>query len=461
MIQEVYIMIENYIEVIKLLDNYFDAIMVVDDKFIIRHYKTFYEPAIENVDTSSAIGKTPFDIFKNIDAHNSTLYQAIKDRKTTLNNVQKLIFSSGKKEIIVDNTIPIIANNKIIGAINTAKYLNKLKRIPMTNSSNIIAPCETELFSIGDIIGVSDEIINLKEKILKVSKTDSNIFIYGNTGTGKEMVAQAIHTHSDRKHNIFISQNCAAIPENLLESIFFGTVKGSYTDATDKAGLFEIANGGTIFLDEINSMSIGIQAKLLKIIEEQKIRRIGSTQSKPVNVRILTASNISPIDALEKNLLRQDLFYRLGTVQINIPDLVHRYEDISILTVHFIHQFNLKFKKQIKGITEEVQNTFFNYHWPGNVRELKNAIESAFNFCNGDYITINDIPEYILHFTDSSSYSTSSLNRAMNEYEKNFILKTSKYCKNISSLAAILKISRQALYNKLKKHNLLDIYNNK
>ena len=453
-------MIENYIEVIKLLDNYFDAIMVVDENFIIRHYKTFYEPAIDNVDTASAIGKTPFDIFKSINKESSTLYNAIKHRKTTLNNVEKLIFASGKKEIIVDNTIPIIANNKVIGALNTAKYLNKLKRISMTNSSNIIAPCETDLFSISDIIGISDEIINLKEKILKVAKTDSNIFIYGNTGTGKEMVAQAIHTHSDRKNNIFISQNCAAIPENLLESIFFGTVKGSYTDATDKAGLFEIANGGTIFLDEINSMSVGIQAKLLKIIEEQKIRRIGSTQSKPVNVRIITASNISPIDALEKKLLREDLFYRLGTVQINIPELIHRYEDISVLATHFIDLFNIKFKKNIKGVTKEVKTIFFNYHWPGNVRELKNAIESAFNFCEDDYITIKDIPEYILHFSNSTE-SPSTLTRALNDFEKDFIIKSSKHCKNITALASLLKISRQALYNKLKKYNLLDIYNNK
>lgn len=304
-------MLENYINLITLMDNSFDAIMIIDKEMTIRYYKTFSKNRLEYVDEKNAIGKTPFDIFINITKENSTLYKAIKFKKITLNNNQIIHYSTGKKEAIIDNTIPIVINNKIIGAINTARYISNFNKTNLNNSSNILTPLLDNLYTINDIIGESEKTLDLKNKIIRVSQTNSNILIYGETGTGKEIVAQAIHNSSNRKNKLFISQNCAAIPNSLLESILFGTTKGSYTDAIDKPGLFELANEGTIFLDEINSMSLYTQAKLLRIIEEKKVTRIGGNIPKKINVRIIAAINKSPNICLKQKTLRDDLFYRL------------------------------------------------------------------------------------------------------------------------------------------------------
>lgn len=445
-------MIENYVNLIKLLDNNFDGIMIVDKNLTIQYYHTFYAPALENVDLKTVVGKTPFDIFSNIKKNNSTLYKAVKHGKISLNNIQTLTFSTGKKELILDNTIPIITNGEIIGAINTVKYISDSPQ--ENNSKNEIF--NKEYFNLNNIIGKSEKILELKKRIEKVARTSSNIFIYGETGTGKEMVAQAIHSTSRRKDKIFISQNCAAIPENLLESIFFGTIKGSFTDAVNKPGIFEIADGGTIFLDEINSMPLNLQAKLLKIIEEQKVTRLGDYKPKNIDVRIISAINEDPMIAIEQKQLRKDLFYRLASVQLKTPSLKEIKSDIPLLSEYFIKEFNNKFNMNIETISKDVFNTFFNYHWPGNIRELKNAIESSFNFAENAQINIEDIPQYLNYNTnlDYELDENLGLIESTQQFEKEFILKVAKNVKNLSELADILKISKQLLNYKINKYNL-------
>lgn len=340
-------MIESYIDLIKTIDNSFDGIMVVDENLIVRYCRYFSASGLGSVDVKTAIGKTPLDIFANIDQETSTFYRAVKYGETILNNTQIIVYANGKKEPIVDSTIPIIADGKIIGAVNTVRFVSNFKKNNFTNHSNILAPCSNELYSIEDIIGASEEIINLKNKISKVSRTNSNIFIYGETGTGKEMVAQSIHSNSARKNKIFISQNCAAIPDNLLESILFGTTKGSYTDAINRPGIFEMADGGTIFLDEINSMNLNMQAKLLRIIEDKKITRIGGIETKEVDVRIIAAINQTPEACLAEKRIRPDLFYRLSSVQIKTPSLTERKNDIEKLAQFFIEFYNKKMNMNI------------------------------------------------------------------------------------------------------------------
>lgn len=458
-------MLENYINLITLMDNSFDAIMIIDKEMTIRYYKTFSKNRLEYVDEKNAIGKTPFDIFINITKENSTLYKAIKFKKITLNNNQIIHYSTGKKEAIIDNTIPIVINNKIIGAINTARYISNFNKTNLNNSSNILTPLLDNLYTINDIIGESEKTLDLKNKIIRVSQTNSNILIYGETGTGKEIVAQAIHNSSNRKNKLFISQNCAAIPNSLLESILFGTTKGSYTDAIDKPGLFELANEGTIFLDEINSMSLYTQAKLLRIIEEKKVTRIGGNIPKKINVRIIAAINKSPNICLKQKTLRDDLFYRLSSVLLKTCPLREKKEDINILISFFIKFFNLLFNKKISFVSEEVLDLFNNYDWPGNVRELKNSIETAFNFSNSDIITINDIPEYLKEFnkTESSfkknnlNNNSDSLSSAVNSFEKEYIINCSKKSSSFSELANNSKISNQLLNYKIQKYNLKDI----
>lgn len=298
----------------------------------------------------------------------------------------------------------------------------------------------------------------MKYKIHKVSKTSSSVLIYGETGTGKELVAQSIHSSSSRRSNRFISQNCAAIPHTLLESIFFGTTKGIYTGAENKPGIFELADGGTIFLDEINSMDLSMQAKLLKAIEEKKVTRIGSSESKKIDVRIIAAVNENPLDCINSNRMRKDLYYRLSSLQIKVPPLRERKTDIPELLDHFIKIFNSEIDINITGVSDEVSDIFRRYAWPGNIREFRNTVESAMNFATSETIEKQDLPETLLNKEISgshiSSYGYGNLNEAVAKFEKDFILSRSKDIKSLSELAERLDISKQSLNYKLKKYNL-------
>jgi len=228
-----------------------------------------------------------------------------------------------------------------------------------------------------------------------IADTESSVLICGETGTGKELTAQSIHTSSPRRGKRFVSQNCASIPANLLESILFGTVKGSYTGAENRPGLFELANGGTLFLDEINAMEISVQAKILKAIEEKQITRIGGLEPIPIDVKIVSAINQNPLDCIREGKLREDLFYRLSVVQLIMPPLRERHNDLFYLTYSFIQLYNEKMGRHIIGIDEEVENIFAAYDWPGNVRELKNVIEGAFNVTAAGFIQKKDLPAYM------------------------------------------------------------------
>lgn len=297
-----------------------------------------------------------------------------------------------------------------------------------------------------------------------ISMTDSTVLIYGETGTGKELVAQAIHSGSARRGKSFVSQNCAAIPQNLLESILFGTVKGSYTDAQDRPGLLEVADGGTLFLDEIHSMDWNIQAKLLKAIEEKRFYRVGGTESIPVDIRVITAVNIDPAECVANGKLREDLYYRINVIRLNVPPLRERKEDIKSLTEHFIDIYNKKMNKHIKGISDEVMNFFNAYDWWGNVRELKNVIECAFNFAQSDVIQLEDIDCYedeikaVERRAWFSKGQQLDLKKLLKDYEKDMIENAIKESKSYTEAAERLGISKQALNNKI---NMLGIQKNK
>ena len=321
------------------------------------------------------------------------------------------------------------------------------------------------LYCLNDIITADEKMIAIKEQVERVAAGESFVMIYGNTGTGKELFAQSLHTHSPRSRFPFISQNCAAIPSGLLESTLFGTTKGSYTGAEDKKGLLELADNGTLFLDEINSMEMSLQGKILKAIEEQKIRRVGDEKEHKINVRIISAMNIAPEEAIESGKIRSDLFYRLGVIQFKLPDLVERKNDIELLTDYFIDYYNRETKRNIKDCSELVKKIFMNYSWPGNVRELKNTIEYAFNMARGDMITIADVPERILFEKEipeeTSDFSWESMldegipvTEIVDKYEKDIISKVCKKHSSVTEAAKELHITRQALNYKISKFNI-------
>jgi arginine utilization regulatory protein len=221
---------------------------------------------------------------------------------------------------------------------------------------------------------------------------DSAVLVVGETGTGKELFVQSIHHISHRHNGPFIAQNCAALPESLLESLLFGTTKGSYTGAVDRAGLFELADEGILFLDEINSMPLELQAKLLRVLEDGVVRRIGDQRTRKVNVRVIGAINESPLDCVHKGILRPDLYYRLNVFSLFIPPLRERNFDIELLTSHFIEQFNQRFSKYIRNVEHSVFELFHQYNWPGNVRELRHTIEHAMVMAEGHTLTTKHLP---------------------------------------------------------------------
>ncbi len=327
----------------------------------------------------------------------------------------------------------------------------------------------SSLFTIQDIVGTSEPITQLKEKILKIASSRSNVLIYGETGTGKELVAQSIHSHSKRRQEAFLAINCAAIPHSLLESIFFGTTKGSFTGAVDSKGMFERANEGTVFLDEINSMDLSLQAKVLRVIEEGKVTRVGGTTQIPIDVRIISTTNQKPKISVMNGTLRQDLYYRISTLQIELPPLRKRKEDIDILTEYFIEQYNKETGKQVQGLDSQVRSAFHSLDWPGNVRELKNAIESAFSYVQSPLITLKDIPDYLLEETDNDAWAFDEseefipsvnvdmhlpLREAMESFEREYIFFHAEKAQSLVDLARRLSISKQLLHHKIKKYNL-------
>jgi len=323
-------------------------------------------------------------------------------------------------------------------------------------------------YSFSEIIGNSGKILEVFEVIKKVSGTDVTVLIQGESGTGKELVARAIHYNSTRKDAAFIKINCAAIPEGVLESELFGHEKGAFTDASfKKIGRFEIANHGTIFLDEIGDMSLSTQAKVLRVLQEKEFERVGSTQSVKVDVRIVTATNKDLFRCVKDGEFREDLYYRINVVSLNLPALRERREDIPLLFEYFIQKFNKELNKSIHHISVETMELLMKYAWPGNIRELENVLQRAVVLAEKDIITNNELPFYIRCLDEGIKMKTETIDfskslmdtvkEITDDVEKQVILKAlNKTNWNRTETAKILKISRKSLFNKMKKCNLLE-----
>lgn len=453
-------MFEKYVEQALNIFNYVDSIVLTDDKGIIRYFHT-NRSDINKLDKSQVLGKYILEMYENLTQDNSTILEVLNTGKPILNRRQELVNINGLKINAITSTLPIEENGKIIGTIDVSSYaaepLAPLKKMPSRQKS---------LYQLSDIVSIDSRMNELKENIKKVAQTSSAVMIQGETGTGKELVAQSIHTCGERKNHKFISQNCAAIPSTLMESILFGTKKGSFTGAEDSPGLFELANGGTLFLDEINSMESSIQPKLLKAVEEKKITRLGDSKPIYVDVKIISAINESTEAIHESGSLRKDLIYRLNTVCLKIPPLRERIVDIAPLSKSFIKEFNYAMSKNIIDLTEEVYDIFSGYDWPGNVRELKNIIEGAFNLCDGRFIGKQDLPEYLIKkdYIKTSGHQMTyqvGLKNAMEQIEKDIIVETLKDSSCRAEAARKLKLSKQAFQYKLEKYKLEDFYQSK
>jgi len=316
-------------------------------------------------------------------------------------------------------------------------------------------------FDFGKMIGYSDSMKKVFEKIEKVAKTDSTVLIHGESGTGKELVAQAIHFNSDRRYRPLVAVNCGAIPEELLESELFGHEKGAFTGAIrTRIGRFELAQGGSIFLDEIGDMSPALQVKLLRVIQEKQFERIGGVKTMTADVRIITATNQDLDELVTAKRFREDLYYRINVIPIFLPPLRVRGMDMAILANHFLKKFNQQKKKNVIRIDQEALGALNSYHWPGNVREMENLIEMLVVMKENGVVTIDDLPSKIRKQKREQPATSEvdlpeegvDFNKMLIAYERELILKALEKCGGVKNKAAkMLNLKRTTLVEKLKR----------
>ena len=302
-----------------------------------------------------------------------------------------------------------------------------------------------------EFVGISPQIFAVFEMLQKVIPTRSNILILGESGTGKGLIAEVVHCNSQRKDKPFISINCSAIPENLLESELFGYKKGAFTGATtDKKGLITMADQGTLFLDEIGDMPLGLQAKILKVIETGEVLPVGDVKSVYVDVRIVAATNKILEEQISKGLFREDLYYRLNVIEVKIPPLRERKEDISVLARHFVEKYSKENNKKVSGISDEAMGILYGYPWPGNIRELRNVIERAVVLASADKIEPSDLPERIR--IQQGGKTSHSLKDRMEYYESKIVKETLEaHSWNKEEASRALDVDLATLYRKIKK----------
>jgi transcriptional regulator with GAF, ATPase, and Fis domain len=332
----------------------------------------------------------------------------------------------------------------------------------LTQNSLVLAKLDNEKQA-NAIIGRSPKMQEVFNLVEKVADCDSTILITGETGTGKGLVAKAIHQFSRRKNKPFISINCGAIPENLLESELFGHVRGAFTGATvSKSGKFELADGGTIFLDEIGDMSPDLQVKVLKVLEEGEFEQVGGAKTIKVDVRVIAATHRDLPEEVKNGNFREDLFYRLYVIPIGLPSLRARKSDIPYLASYFVQMSNYKNNRQIEGISEGALQVMLSYAWPGNVRELRNVIERMVVLIGSGRISANDLPKELKTangYNASQSIEISDegicLNSAVTEFEKDLILQSLEKTKWVKNKAAkLLQLNRTTLVEKIKRHRI-------
>lgn len=436
-------------------DDTSECLVMVDHNGYILMMNNTYANFLK-IKQEQAIGKYVTDIIEN-----TRLHIVIKTGKPEIEQIQWINGNAA-----VTSRIPIIKKGIIIGAVGKVIFKNSsevnmlYKRIEETNRElnsykERLRKVEGNYLALDNIVGNNSRILELKNTVRRVAYNNSTVLVTGESGTGKEIFANAIHELSSRKDNNYVKINCAAIPKNILESELFGYEEGAFTGARrgGKVGKFEMANKGTLFLDEIGDMDIDMQSKILRVLQDKVVERVGGNSPKEVDVRIIAATNKNLQEKIAKGEFREDLYYRLNVVPIALPSLRERLDDIPMLCDFFIEKFNKKFGIYIEKIDEDAMYHLTNYSWPGNIRELENVIERAYNFIEGDTIKKSHLPENIL--ASDRQFLRGNLNDKLDKYEEEIITEALKnYEGNKSKTARMLGINRSCLYQKLKKYGI-------
>ena len=469
------------IDFLELLCDFDQGVLMTDENGVLIFYNNV-QANIDKLHPSDVLGRKITDVYS---YHNdsSTCMRVLQHGKPIIN--YSLSYESQNANVgnTIHSVFPLYKDGTIAGTICFVKDYNILERnIPafLDAKNNELFAQGTE-FTFASIIGSAPSFVNALRTAKMAANSPSPVMLYGETGTGKELFAQAIHNFRYESKQQYVDINCAAIPEPLIEGLLFGTTKGAYTGAIDRAGLLEAANGGTIYLDEINSMPLPLQGKLLRVFQEKKIRRVGSLENIPFDCKVICSVNEDPKQLVKSGKFRMDLFYRLAVVFIHIPALRERLVDIEELGRHFLQKYNGMLGKNLSNLSPEVVDLFWNYSWPGNVRELQHIIESAVNMAGSNDHTLNlehcyianllgitetredswNLPKEVVQIRNFASHENGpnkrklSLSESSAALESQNIINAIKLNKgNLAAAARDLSISRQLLNYKVKKYRL-------
>lgn len=396
---------------------------------------------------SEAIGKKCWEIFNSALCRNGChMEQTLQKGKAMVGNELEILHKSGRKvPIRVNSNILINNKNEKIGALETFIDISEIKNL----SAHL-----NDFYKYENIVGHNKEIKQIISVLESVAQTDSTVLITGESGTGKELAARAIHLNSSRKPGPFIAVNCSAFVESLIESELFGHEKGAFTGAIKtKIGKFELAQGGTLFLDEIGDLSTAVQTKLLRVIETREFERVGGNKSIKIDARIIAATNKNLSEEIANGRFREDLFYRINVINIHLPPLRERMDDLPLIINHFIESFNIKFNKNIKQFSTAAFDILMEYNWPGNIRELENVVEHCFVLCNGDIIQVECLPKRLREqkFRINTSINPNS-KKGFKDAERELIISVlEKNNDNRTKAAKELKINPSTLWRKMRK----------
>jgi transcriptional regulator with PAS, ATPase and Fis domain len=443
----------NWLDII--FESFYDGVVIVNSHGEISYITNSYCDFL-NIERSEVIGMHVTNVIEN-----TRMHLVVETGKQEFADIQFLLGN-----YVIANRIPIIENKKIVGAIGTIIFrdIGEWKKM-----NNHIRGLLSDInlyrnewngtnglkYSLNDLVGKSIKIKDLKERVKRISGGDISVLIRGESGTGKELLAHSIHQLSDRIDKPFVKVNCASIPEHLLESELFGYEEGAFTGARKggKMGKFQYADGGTIFLDEVGDMPLQMQIKLLRVLQEKEFEPVGSLQSKEINVRVIAATNSSLEQMIENKLFREDLYYRINAVQLSLPPLRARIEDISLLAGHFLKKISSRIGKRVTSFHPEVLSLMEKYEWPGNVRELENVVEAGIYFTNDEMIGLDSLPDYLLK--QKKEEEEKGLKEMVEETEKKAIenvLNRVKFDK--IKAAKILGIGKSSLYDKIKRYQI-------
>ncbi len=436
-----------------IFDSLYDGILIIDKEGIVRYINPAYT-RITKVEEKNIIGRYLSEV-----RPGSRLTNVVKNEKMELGAHRKM----GEVEYLV-NMVPIYEEGKVIGGISLLNELVdiyklteklNLSKIIIQNLKEHVKTLGNGKYSFNDIIAVDEKSVEVKDFAKRIALADSNVLITGESGTGKELYASAIHNLSPRKDFPFIPVNCASFEKNLIESELFGYEEGAFTGAkkNGKTGLFQLAQGGTLFLDEIGELEYGLQGKLLRVLQEKSVRKIGGSKEIPIDVRLICATNKNLEKMIQDNTFRRDLYYRIAIMPLSILPLREKKNDIKSIAEKFLLDLSIKYKKEVK-LNENALKVLKEYDWPGNIRELKNIIEFTFNMVEGNEIKAEHLPIAIKKNLKEND-NISPLSEVVKEAEKSYLKKVIEiYGDSVEGkkkAAKALEISLATLYNKLEK----------